>query len=439
LKSGKKGCHKTPESTYKETLRLVRKLQAGVLPALLILAVLGTGINWWWHEADRGRYRDWLTALCVMSVIKCQYYQPVSLNRLTRAYLKTGNTAGMLKILRDPYTRFLPRNDYAELCKETEGVFGGIGIFLLPRENQLTISSVVKGSPGERAGLLPGDRITAVDNIAVSRLGVKAALVRIKGPAGAGVKLGILRQVGAGRQELQIQITRRKIRIPTVALIFKNDSGIGQYAYLTISQFAATTARDLEQKLQAIKANRNCRGLILDLRGNPGGELEAALRIAGYFLPQGVPVLHIKRRNGLETITNKVAGRQNLPMAVLVDGASASASEIVAGALKDYKRAVLVGTHTFGKDLIQQITELPGKAAVSVTIASYLTSGKVNIHHRGVQPDYTVSLPEVSLPAAEDGSTFLNLKIRKLQEATAVRILQKLVQSAAQSGQRKAG
>jgi carboxyl-terminal processing protease len=402
----------------------MRKIRAGMIPALLALLVLLGSLNWWWCQANRGRYRDLLTAACVMGIVKWQYYQPVSLNLLVQAYLKTGSTTGMLKILQDPYTRFLPKNDYVELRKETEGIFGGIGIFLIPKGTKLVISSVVKGSPGEQAGLLPGDRIIGVENIPVSQLGFDAAMTKIKGTPGTSVKLQIVRMVGVERQELKLQITRKKILIPTVELTFKSDPGLGQYAYLVISQFAETTAQDLEQKLNEIKGNRSCRALLLDLRGNPGGELDAALRIAGNFLPQGVPVIHIKRRgHPLESITNHTKGRQDLPMVVLVDGGSASASEIVAGALKDQKRATLVGTHSFGKDLIQQIMELPGGVAVSVTIASYLTSGKVNIHHQGVQPDCIVAIPGATQRLLEHGETTLYAKMRKLQEQAAVRIL----------------
>jgi carboxyl-terminal processing protease len=405
-------------------LRLVRKIRAGIIPALLALLVLLGSLNWWWRQANQGRYRDWLTAVCVMGIVKWQYYQPVSLERLGQAYLKTGNTSGMLKILQDPYTRFLSKNDYAELRKETEGIFGGIGIFLIPKGTKLVISSVMKGSPGEQAGLLPGDQITVVGNIPVNQLGIAAAMTKIKGAPGTSVKLQIVRMVGAERQKLKLRITRKKILIPTVELTFKSDPGLGQYARLVISQFAETTAHDLEQKLKQIEANHSCRAIMLDLRGNPGGELDAALRIAGNFLPQGVPVIHIKRRgHSLESITNRTKGRQDLPMVVLVDGGSASASEIVAGALKDQKRAILVGAHTFGKDLIQQIVELPGGVAVSVTIASYLTSGKVNIHHQGVQPDYTVATPGAAQQLLGQGKTALDDQMRKLQEETAVQFL----------------
>jgi carboxyl-terminal processing protease len=392
----------------------------------LALIILVMGVFCWWTQANRGRYRDLLTALFVMGVVKFQYYQPVNLGQLARAYLKTGNITGMLKVLDDPYTRFLPKADYAELRKDTEGIFGGIGIFLIPKESKLMISSVVKGSPGETAGLLAGDRIIAVEQILVSELGVEAAIAKIKGPPGTTVKLRVVRGVGARRQELELGIKREKIQIPTVELSWKDEPGLGQYARIGISQFAATTARDLERLLTRIESNRHCQALILDLRGNPGGELEAALQVAGNFLPEGAPVLHILRRGRpLESLTNQSRNYHDLPMVVLIDGWSASASEIVAGALKDQKRAMLVGTHTFGKDLIQQIMELPGGVAVSVTIASYLTSGKVNIHRKGVQPDYVVSIPGATERLLRKGDLVLFQRMRKLQEQTAVRLLKR--------------
>jgi carboxyl-terminal processing protease len=404
---------------------MTRKIKVGAIPALLVfIIILAVGVFWWWAQANRGRYRDLLTALFVMGVVKLQYYQPVELGQLAQAYLKTGNIAGMLKVLDDPYTRFLPKADYAELRKDTDGMFGGIGIFLIPKESKLMISSVVKGSPGEAAGLLAGDRIIAVEQISVSELGVEAAIAKIKGPPGTIVKLRVVRGAGARRRELELWIKRKKIQIPTVELIWKNDSGLGQYARIGISQFAATTARDLERQLTRVERNRHCQALILDLRGNPGGELEAALQVAGKFLPEGAPVIHILRRGRpLESLTNQSRDHHDLPMVVLVDGWSASASEIVAGALKDQKRATLVGTHTFGKDLIQQIMELPGGVALSVTIASYLTSGKVNIHRKGVQPDYVVSIPGATERLLRRGDLVLFQRMRELQEQTAVRLL----------------
>jgi carboxyl-terminal processing protease len=414
---------------------LISKIRAGMLPALLVFFVVLGSLNWWWRTANQGRYRDWLTAAYVMVIVKCRYYQPVSWGRLARAYLKTGTTAGMLEILPDPYTRFLTRDDYAELRKDTEGSFGGIGIFLLTQENRLTISSVVKGSPGERAGLLPGDRIVAVENILVSQSGTAAAMAKMKGSPGTNVKIRAVRKSGALRREFELEITREKVLIPTVELNFKAEPKWGQYAHLVISQFAETTPRDLEQKLSVINANRACRALLLDLRGNPGGEFDAALRIVGDFLPSGVPVLHIKRRGQrLETVTNRYKSRSDLPMVVLVDGGSASASEIVSGALKDQNRAILVGTPTFGKDLIQQIIELPGGIAVSVTIASYLTSGKVNIHQQGVRPDYIVPSPHATSQSRGAEETALAEKVRKLQEAAAIRILKRLCRPAAETG-----
>lgn len=402
----------------------MRKMRNGILPVLLGILFLGCSINWWLGYGYQGRYRDWLTAVLVAGVVKFQYYQPVQLNRLVGAYLETGNVKGMLEKLNDPYTRFLSRQEFTELRKDTAGVFGGIGIYMLPKETELLITAVVPDSPGQQAGLRQGDRIVAVEQVSVAKLGINRAIAKIKGTPGTMVELGVLRGEGRQSRKLKFRIIRQKIKIPTVTQELRKDPVIGKYAYIKVSQFAETTAKDLEQKLKQVEADPACRALLLDLRGNPGGELAAAVQVVSKFIPRGQPVLHIVRRGRpVETVKSEAVHHQDLPMVVLVDGWSASASEIVAGALKDQKRAVLVGTATFGKDLIQQIIELPGGSGVSVTVASYLTSGRVNIHQKGVTPDVVVTLPGATEQLLQQGNPDRYHKMLKLQEQRAVEIL----------------
>ncbi|HYH02941.1 MAG TPA: S41 family peptidase, partial [Bacillota bacterium] len=415
---------------YKGAVGLVHKMRTGMLPVLLGLIFLGGSLYWWWDHTTQGRYHDLLTAVFVAGVVKYQYYQPISLNQLAKAYWRTGNVAGMLKTLNDPYTRFLPKQEYTELRKDTEGIFGGIGIYLIPKETELLITAVVKGSPGQAAGLLQGDRIVAVEKVAVQKLGVNAAVAKMKGHPGTVVELEVVRGDGPKQRKLNFRITRQNILLPTVEAELRAEPVLGKYAYVKISQFAETTAKDLEQQLNRIEKNALCKALILDLRGNPGGELDAAIQVAGKFIPRGKPVLHIFRRGQLmETVKNETVSHKYLPMVVLVDGWSASASEIVAGALKDQKRAVLVGTATFGKDLIQQIIELPGGTGVSITVASYLTSGKVNIHKKGVNPDIVITIPGATDRLLQEGEPDLYTKMRKMQEKKALEVLRQQVKN----------
>jgi carboxyl-terminal processing protease len=361
-----------------------------------------------------------------MGVVKLHYYQPVSFIKLTQTYLKKGNISDTLKTLGDPYTRFLGKNEYAELRKDTQGTFRGIGIYLVPKANELLISSVVAGSPGEKAGLQQGDRIIAVEGQSVKALSTEVAIAKIRGVTGTKVSLRIARGEDQSRRELDLLVTRANISIPTVELKMKKDPWLGDYAHLKITQFADTTPLDLSSRLAEI-SKLNAHAIILDLRANPGGSLDAAIKVAGEFLPMGTPVLHVLRKGyPQQTLKTETGGQYTrLPMVVLVDSWSASASEIVSGALKDQNRAYLIGTHTFGKDLIQEVKDLPGNAGVTITIASYLTSGRVNIHKKGVFPHQIVEMPGAMNRLLKRGDPGLFFKMQALQEKAAVEHLRK--------------
>ena len=405
------------------------------LTVLLIAAFLAAAVfGWWWQSKVRqGRYRDLLSAFYVMGVLKVSYYQPVSVHTLLETYWRSGNISGMLKVLHDPYTRYLDRNAYAELKKETQGSFGGIGVYLIPKEDQLIISSVVKGSPGARAGLQQGDQIVQVGDQWVKRLSAEAAIAKIRGPVGSAVQMRISRGDGPDRHEFVVRVMRENIVIPTVEMTTRWDAQVGKIAFIKISQFAETTPQDLAAKLAITDGDTAYHGLVLDLRANPGGALEAAHKVASHFIPAGAPIIHIQRRGYPEEVLSAERYQhRRLPMVVLVDSWSASASEIVAGAIKDQKRAILVGTHTFGKDLIQEVKELPGDSAITVTIASYLTSGRVNIHKKGVQPDRLVEIPGAMEKLLKTGDTKLFQKMQQSQEAAAIRALRDQIGLSAQ-------
>ncbi len=406
--------------------------------ALVIFFIFAGGLGWWWQDyARQGKYRDLASAFYLMGVLKLNYYQPVDLTKLMKVYWRTGNIEGMLKSLKDPYTRFLNKNEYAELTKETKGSFGGIGVYLIPKDEELLISSVVKNSPSERAGLQQGDRIIKVGDASVKDLSSEVAIARIRGAAGTKVWIKVARGEAEKRREIDFNIVRENILIPTVELTVKQDSVLGEYAYIRISQFAETTPVDLDQSLKTIDNSDKIKAMVLDLRANPGGSLDAAIKVASQFIPEKTPILHVQRRSyPLQSIQAIESQHRQLPMAVLVDNWSASASEIVAGALKDQKRAILVGNHTFGKDLIQEVKKLPGGVGVTITIASYLTSGKVNIHKRGVQPDRLVEIPGAMDRLLKEGNPEPFFKMQKLQEEEALKVLPKQMND---SGLKKAG
>lgn len=408
---------------------MLKKPQPRWIGFFVVLFVVASGLAWWLQSNFRqGRYKDFWSAVYVLSAVKLHYYQPVSLIQLTETYLKKGNISDTLKTLGDPYTRFLGKEEYAELQKDTKGTFGGIGIYLIAKEEELLISSVVPGSPSEKAGLQQGDRIVAVDNDSVKKLGTDVAIAKIRGEVGTKVALRIIRGEGANRREIDVTITRDNIRISTVELKMKDDPILGKYAHLKITQFAETTARDLINKVNEISQSP-AKGVILDLRANPGGALDAAVQVAGAFLPDDIPILHVLRKGRAQQSLKAPPGISftELPMVVLVDSWSASASEIVAGALKDQKRAVLIGTHTFGKDLIQEVKELPGGTGVTITIASYLTSGRVNIHKKGVLPHQVVEIPGAMEQLLEKGDPQPFFKMQELQEKEGIKWLREMV------------
>ncbi len=392
--------------------------------SIIILFLAGT-FGWWWQSNVRdGKYKDLLSAFYVMSIVKLSYYQPVNLVQLMDVYWKKGNISAMLKSLKDPYTRFLSKNEYEELRKDTQGTFGGIGVFLITKEDELLISKVVSGSPSEKAGLQEGDRIIEVGETIVKNVSTEVAIAKIRGLAGTSIRLKVIRGEAKQRRELVFNIKRKNIMVPTVELAFQVDPVLGKYAIIKITQFSETTPRDLEKSLSKIDQNPDCKALALDLRANPGGSLDAAIKVVSQFVPEHTPVLHIKRRGALlQTISSEYYVHKQLPMVILVDSWSASAAEIVSGALKDQNRAILVGTRTYGKDLIQEIKELPGGTAMTITIASYLTSGKVNIHKKGVQPDKVVEIPGALDRLLKNGDSEAFKKMYQLQEEEALRIL----------------
>lgn len=335
----------------------------------------------------------------------------------------------MLKSLQDPYTEFLDQYQYNDLMKETDGSFGGIGIYLAPETRvsagKLVIETVIAGTPAEAAGLRTGDQIIAIDRVPVQK--VEDAFQRITGKVGTKVSLQILRpsrEQGAEiKKKMVFTVTRGKIDIPTVTMKLAVDPIIGEYAVIKITQFAKTTPGDLAQKLNELD-NRNCQGLVLDLRANPGGLLDESVEVISHFLPNNTPALHIYHRGRLVEVrkVTREFKHQKWPMIVLVNGYSASAAEVVAGALKDQKRAFLVGTHTFGKDLIQDVRELPEGGALKFTIFNYYTSGKVNIHKRGVQPQQILEDPNFR-PDLQSEFADPNLELQKDYDRMALKIL----------------
>ena len=320
-----------------------------------------------------------------------------------------------LATLNDPYTRFLDPNLAARERESLEGAYEGIGAFV--RQNEagfIEITRPIDNQPAQRAGLLPGDLILGVDGEDIIGQTLDEAISKVRGPRGTEVRLLIGRQ---GVEPFEVTITRARIEIPILETAIIND-----VAYLRLSTFAAF---NLERNVLAAVTdllNQNPRGFILDLRDNPGGFLDASVSIADIFLPEGV-VLYERSNNGaFDTTFRSENGDigEEIPLVVLVNAGSASASELVAGALRDNGRAILIGEQTFGKGSVQQIRSLPDGSELRLTIARWYTPANVNINGEGLTPDIVIPLdpPNALLGSADDNQLqraldyILNLEYR---------------------------
>ncbi len=302
-----------------------------------------------------------------------------------------GAVSGMVNSLDDPYTIFLDPEASQQFTEDTEGSFEGIGAEIGVRDSFLTIIAPLKDSPAEKSGLLAGDKVIKIDEqeVVPGRFGIidiDEAVRMIRGEKGTVVKLTVIRD-GLGDFK-EIEIVRDTIDVKSVEWEMK-DNGI---VYLKISQFARDTGDELNKEINEILVS-NPKGIILDLRNNPGGYLDIAVEVASRFIPKDKVVVIEESKNKKEEF--KSWGRDrlgNLPVVILVNEGSASASEILAGALRDNKNSKLVGTKTYGKGLVQEVRELKGGSSLKVTVAKWLTPNGTDINKNGLEPDVEVEM-----------------------------------------------
>lgn len=366
-----------------------------VLAFVLILAVLTAGATVFVAARTKAAHKDKLTTVLeVMALVKSKYVDPVSFTSLTRAYSKQGTIPGMLKILNDPYTRYMNKADYASFQEQTEGTFAGIGVAVDIEGEYVVVVQPYAGTPGEKAGLKRGDLIIAVDGKSTRNMALDAAVSMIRGPAGTTVRLTIQRTTPAGKETKEFSIVRAMVHIPTVDYKLLDDR-IGPIGYVSVRQFSRGTAKEMAAALASLKSS-NVKGLILDLRYNPGGLLDEAVDLCAQFVPGG-PILSVVDRSRVkQPIYARSYQPFGRPVVVLVNEWSASASEITAGALKDDKVGTLVGVTTFGKGVVQTIFPLMSGGGLSLTTSRYLTAGGHSIHKIGINPDVKVELPETA-------------------------------------------
>ncbi|MFA6535965.1 MAG: S41 family peptidase [Candidatus Paceibacterota bacterium] len=323
-----------------------------------------------------------------------------------------GAIQGLASSLGDPYTVFFPPDDAKIFESEINGNFSGVGMEVGIREGVLVVVSPLKGSPAERAGLKPGDKIIKIDNQLSSDFPVEKAVKLIRGKEGTVVKLTVLRNGDGGPKEFSI--TRETINIPTVdtevrSTLSVDAQGNGTLAngvfVLRLYNFSVNSADLFRQSLREF-ALSGTNKLVLDLRGNPGGYLEAAVDMASWFLPVGKVVVSEDFGKKQEPLIYRSKGynvfNDNLKMTILIDGGSASAAEILAGALKEHGVAKLVGEQTFGKGSVQELIKLTPDTSFKVTIARWLTPNGKSISENGLIPDVAVKPTEKDVKAGKD-------------------------------------
>jgi carboxyl-terminal processing protease len=368
---------------------------------LTAVAVVGAGI----HLSSQASFRESPKDLIdeVWQIIDKNYvdgtFNQVDWTEVRNDYLNRDYTTEdqaydaireMLEKLEDPYTRFMDPEEFKNMQIDTSGELTGVGIQLTQDEEteKLIVISPIEDSPAFEAGVQAQDIISEIDGQSTKGMDINQAVQLIRGPIGTQVILTIKR----GEQEIDYPITRDKIEIHPVRASAK-ESSIGDVGYIRLNTFSANASEEMEEAIEELE-QQDVAGYILDLRSNPGGLLFSSIDIARMWLEQGDIVSTVDRRGEQDRQQANNRALTTAPLVVLVDGGSASASEILSGALQDNERAVLVGTKTFGKGLVQSVRELGNGSGLAVTIAKYFTPSGRDINNEGIQPDFNVELTE---------------------------------------------
>lgn len=332
--------------------------------------------------------------LRTMKLLKRNYNGEVDNHQLFDGALK-----GMVESVGDPYTVYLNKKDFQQLSEMTVGSFDGIGIVFGKRGNDYVVISALEDNPGAKAGIKSGDIITAIDDKSTREMNMEQVANKIRGKYGTTVTLELKDKEGKLRK---VNVVRAEIKNPSVAGQMLANTKIG---YIRIAIFNENTGDDFAKKYAELE-KQGMQALVLDLRENPGGILDAGVDVARMLVPKG-PIVSVIDKNGNKFEETSSLEKVKYPLAVLVDHGSASASEIVAGAIKDTKSGKLFGVKTFGKGSVQSVYRLDNNTAVKITVAKYYTPSGVSIHNVGIEPDVKVELPDdatvdVQLKAAED-------------------------------------
>lgn len=371
--------------------RNVSRRKLAIFGVLLILVTLGVGVGIQRKCAAQGGndYESIELFTDVLSIVKKSYVEEVDTKKLIY-----GAINGMLSSL-DPHSSFMPPETYKEMKIETKGTFGGLGIEISIKEGILTVISPIEDTPAFKAGIKAGDQILKIDDKFTKDLSIMDAVKRMRGAKGTKVTLTIMRE-GFDKPK-EFPLIRDVIQVKSVKYKTLDDG----YAYVRIAQFQEKTDDDLDKALKTLTEENGgkLRGLVLDLRNDPGGLLDQAVRVAEHFVDEGKMIVYTEGREKdakMKFVSRRGNKQENYPIVVLINGGSASASEIVAGALQDHKRAVIMGTQSFGKGSVQTIIPLSDNSGLRLTTARYFTPSGRSIQAKGIAPDITVERMELS-------------------------------------------
>ena len=358
------------------------KLIFSAIGLMVITAIMTVGIYTWALTGDAySALRLWVG----MKIVSTQYVDPVKSDQLMN-----GAIQGMVKSLGDPYSSYMDEKTLSAFMAETKGSFSGVGIVLGMKDNQLSVIAPIEGTPGERAGVKPGDFIRKIDGQETKNFSLEDAVNRIRGAEGTPVVLTLERANKENpdtTETLEVTLVRENIKIKTVSgKMLEGDVG-----YVRLTSFSETSSADFAAKLTELD-QQGMKKLVLDLRNNPGGLLHTSVEIAGMLLKEGEVVSVINRSGQKEISRSGGPNDRYESLVVLINGGSASASEILAGAIQDRHEGTLIGTKSFGKGSVQLLypLDLEQKTAVKLTIAKYYTPSGRSIHGTGLEPDVQI-------------------------------------------------
>ena len=356
-----------------------KRLAAVIVITALISSLLTMGAWVALLGLDSHKVVDLVRFFGTMRLIETRYVDGTDEGKLL-----DGAISGMVQSLGDPHSIYMDKDLYTKLMEHTEGAFGGIGVTMGFKDNRVTIISVLEGTPGEKAGLLAGDEIMAVDGTSVAELQPEEVVLGIRGEVGTQVALTIHRE---GQEDTDYQLTRDTIHVPSVKGLKLEGTDLG---YIRIASFAENTGKEFKEEFKKVK-DEGARGLVIDLRQNPGGLITSCVEVAREVVPKGTIVSVVDKNGAKEEYASELEA-PHLPIVVLMDGGSASASEILAGALQDTGAGKVVGVQSYGKGSVQIVVPLMNEDGLKLTVAKYYTPSGRSIDGTGITPDVEAAL-----------------------------------------------